>query len=382
VTSKRLSHAIWLVGFLALGGLAAAKAMPAPVAADRAAFTLEDASQHRASQDRASEDRIQLAQAQAQQTPAPDAAAQTDQQGAPEEPIGNVATLTGVATVTRNNTDTPLQLKDDIYLNDVVKTQATSSLSITFNDATTFRLSANAEITIDNYVYEEGGAGNAGTFDIARGTVAFVAAQVAKTGKMEISTPTATLGIRGTTGVVDVPEGVTATSANNVNIKLYPDADGRVGQIEINDRQGARLGALTQGASGFAIRAGAGGARFAAVPIVMSAGRSSPNNAPSAAPIRAGSTPTPRGGKAANSSPARIVRANRAKTAGVSSSNCHRAHPTTGKKTGRKIVKKTAKASSSSRDGRGSCRARARPRSRPIPHSRAQRLARAGTRSL
>jgi hypothetical protein len=270
VTSKRLSHAIWLVGFLALGGLAAAKAMPAPVAADRAAFTLEDASQHRASQDRASEDRIQLAQAQAQQTPAPDAAAQTDQQGAPEEPIGNVATLTGVATVTRNNTDTPLQLKDDIYLNDVVKTQATSSLSITFNDATTFRLSANAEITIDNYVYEEGGAGNAGTFDIARGTVAFVAAQVAKTGKMEISTPTATLGIRGTTGVVDVPEGVTATSANNVNIKLYPDADGRVGQIEINDRQGARLGALTQGASGFAIRAGAGGARFAAVPIVIS----------------------------------------------------------------------------------------------------------------
>ncbi len=214
--------------------------------------------------------RIQLAQAQAQQTPAPDAAAQTDQQGAPEEPIGNVATLTGVATVTRNNTDTPLQLKDDIYLNDVVKTQATSSLSITFNDATTFRLSANAEITIDNYVYEEGGAGNAGTFDIARGTVAFVAAQVAKTGKMEISTPTATLGIRGTTGVVDVPEGVTATSANNVNIKLYPDADGRVGQIEINDRQGARLGALTQGASGFAIRAGAGGARFAAVPIVIS----------------------------------------------------------------------------------------------------------------
>src|SRR6185312_16150440 len=74
----------------------------------------------------------------------------------------------------------------------------------------------------------------------------------------------------GTTGVVDVPAGVTATSANNVNIKLYPDADGRVGQIEINDRQGARLGALTQGASGFAIRAGAGGARFAAVPIAIS----------------------------------------------------------------------------------------------------------------
>src|SRR6185437_3681972 len=216
VTSKRFFHAIWLVGFLALNVFPAARAMPAP-ADSGSALLMENVAP-----------RMRLAQAK---TPAtPDAATVPDQQSAPEEPIGNVATLTGVATVTRNNTDTPLQLKDDIYLNDIVKTQASSSLSITFNDATTFRLSANAEVTIDNYVYEQGGAGNAGTFDIARGTVAFVAAQVAKTGKMEITTPTATMGIRGTTGVVDVPAGVTATSANNVNIKLYPDADGRGGR--------------------------------------------------------------------------------------------------------------------------------------------------------
>ena len=73
-----------------------------------------------------------------------------------------------------------------------------------------------------------------------------------------------------TPGVVDVPEGAAATAANNVNIKLYPDADGRVGHIDVNDRtSGARLGALTQGASGFAIRPGTGGARFAAVPITI-----------------------------------------------------------------------------------------------------------------
>ena len=53
------------------------------------------------------------------------------------------------------------------------------------------------------------------------------------------------------------------------NIKLYPDADGRVGRIEINDRAGARLGLLSTGASGFAIRPGTGGARFAAVPITI-----------------------------------------------------------------------------------------------------------------
>jgi hypothetical protein len=220
----------------------------------------------------------QLAQAQpapAQPaTPAPavpdPAAPAADAQAPVEEPIGNVATVTGSASVVRNNETTPLKVKDDIYSNDVVQTGASSALGITFNDATTFNLKANTQITIDTYVYEDGGKSNAGIFDVAKGTAAFVAAAVAKTGDMKITTPTATLGIRGTTGLVEVPVGAAANNPNNVAIKLYPDADGRVGRIEVNDRAGARLGFLTQGASGFTIRPGAGGARFAAVPLVIS----------------------------------------------------------------------------------------------------------------
>ena len=207
--------------------------------------------------------------APAQAAPDPVAPA-TDAQRPVEEPIGNVATVTGNASVVRNDETTPLKIKDDIYLNDVVQTAANSALGITFNDATTFNLKANAQITIDTYVYEDGGKQNAGVFDVARGTVAFAAAAVAKTGDMKITTPTATLGIRGTTGLVEVPEGAAANNPSNVAIKLYPDADGRVGRIEVNDRAGARLGFLTQGASGFTIRPGVGGARVAAVPLAIS----------------------------------------------------------------------------------------------------------------
>jgi hypothetical protein len=198
------------------------------------------------------------------------AAPAADAQPAVEEPIGNVATLTGSANVTRSNETTPLKPKDDIYLNDIVQTGANSTLGITFNDATTFNLKASTQITIDNYVYEDGGKQNAGIFDVAKGTAAFVAAAVAKTGDMKITTPTATLGIRGTTGLVEVPEGAAANNPANVAIKLYPDADGKVGRIEVNDRAGAQLGFLTQGASGFTIRPGVGGARFAAVPLAIS----------------------------------------------------------------------------------------------------------------
>ncbi|MHC4050569.1 FecR family protein [Bradyrhizobium sp. 25ACV] len=228
-------------------------------------------------------DAIEVAQAQPQAQPAPapsptPSASPTpaaDAQPGAVEPIGNVATVTGIATVIRDKNSYPLRVRDDIYLNDVVQTSSNSTVGITFDDATTFNLSASSKITIDNYVYEDGGKQNSGIFDVGKGTVAFVAAAVAKTGNMKITTPTATLGIRGTTGVVEVPEGAAASSARNVNIKLYPDADGRVGHIDVDDRtSGTRLGALTQGASGFAIRPGAATAgimRFAAVPITIPA---------------------------------------------------------------------------------------------------------------
>jgi hypothetical protein len=206
-----------------------------------------------------------LAEAQAQAPPSP---ATPGSASAPAgEPIGNVATLTGTATVIRNKDSLSLKLKDDIYLNDVLATSANSTLGVTFNDATTFNLTANAKITVDNYVYEDGGKKNSALFDIANGTVAFVAASVASTGDMKISTPSATLGIRGTTGLVEVGQGGAAGGAHN--IKLYPDPDGRVGHIDVSDRNGVRLGSLTQGASGFTLRPGAGG-RMTASPLTIS----------------------------------------------------------------------------------------------------------------
>jgi len=180
------------------------------------------------------------------------------------ESIGQVATLQGIAMVTRGNAaPVTLNASDAIYKKDALQTGANSSLGVTFDDETTFSLSANARLVVDEFVYEEGEKNNAASFNVARGTIAFVASQVAKTGDMKISTPSTNLGIRGTTGVVDVPNNA---AAGDAKIKLYPDADGRVGQIEVFNRQGGRLGALTQGSSAFAIRPGQGG-RFAAVPI-------------------------------------------------------------------------------------------------------------------
>jgi len=186
----------------------------------------------------------------------------SSQQGACDQ-IGQVATLQGSATVARGGPAVALRVNDFVLKNDTLETGVSSTLGVTFDDETTFSLSANTRITINEFVYQQGGSGNAALFTVARGTAAFLASKVASTGDMKIATPIATMGIRGTTGVVDVPE---AGTTGEPRIKLYADADGHVGRIEVFDRQGARLGILSQGSSAFALRAGTGG-RFTAVPF-------------------------------------------------------------------------------------------------------------------
>jgi hypothetical protein len=183
------------------------------------------------------------------------------------DPVGSVATLQGSASVTRNNATSALALRDPVYKSDVLQTNVDGTLGITFDDETTFTLKPNTRLAVDEFVYQEGGSDNAAVFNVVRGTAAFVAAEVAHTGNMRIDTPTSALGIRGTTGLVEVPEG--GAAGGQVSIKLYPDADGRVGRIEVFGRDGTQLGILSRGATGFAIRPGAGG-RFSAAPLQIS----------------------------------------------------------------------------------------------------------------
>ena len=192
----------------------------------------------------------------ASQTPAVDNAAAAEQ-------IGQVATLQGSATVIRAKAAAAaLQVNAPIFLHDTIETAANSTLGVTFDDQTTFSLSANTRIVVDEFVYQEGAAGNAAAFNVAAGGAAFVASLVAKTGTLRISTPVATMGIRGTTGVVEVPQ---SGGTEEPKAKLYKDPDGHLGRIEVFNVQGVRVGILAAEASAFLLLQAADG-RLAAVP--------------------------------------------------------------------------------------------------------------------
>jgi VCBS repeat-containing protein len=121
----------------------------------------------------------------------------------PAAGIGSVVTLTGSATAQRSD-GTVVELTVDSRLaeGDVVETASGSALGIVFDDGAVFTLNADARMVLNELVYEPGGSSNSMLFSMVQGVFAFVAGQVAPTGEMRIDTPAATLGIRGTSGIV------------------------------------------------------------------------------------------------------------------------------------------------------------------------------------
>ena len=120
--------------------------------------------------------------------------------GPPE--VGTVRTLAGAASVQRGGASQPLSTGAPIYLGDVVETDASSTLGIILRDNTVFSLSASARMVMNELVYDPARSDNAMAISLVQGTFVFITGQVAKTGSVAITTPVATMGIRGTTPIV------------------------------------------------------------------------------------------------------------------------------------------------------------------------------------
>ncbi len=95
---------------------------------------------------------------------------------------------------------------DLVYLGDVVQTGADGRLGINFADGSSFNLSSNARMTLNEFVYDPNGKSNSTMFNLTRGTFTFVAGNIAKSGDMKVDTPVATMGIRGTTPRVEISD--------------------------------------------------------------------------------------------------------------------------------------------------------------------------------
>ena len=146
--------------------------------------------------------------------------AQPAVQDVASNPIGKVVAATGSVTIEHVNAVVvqanlasqagQTKVGDLVYQGDVVRTAADGRVSINFTDGTSFNLSNNANMTLNEFVYDPNGKSNSTLFSLSKGTFTFVAGKIAKTGDMKIDTPVATMGIRGTTPHVEISDDGTA----------------------------------------------------------------------------------------------------------------------------------------------------------------------------
>lgn len=121
--------------------------------------------------------------------------------------IGVVEVAKGNSFITRpDGIKAPAKVGDPIFQGDTVETDADGAIGILFLDDSVFSLAEDGLMVIDEMIYDPGTQDGSANFNIAAGVFTFVSGQIAKTGvdSMLITTPSATIGIRGTAGAVRI----------------------------------------------------------------------------------------------------------------------------------------------------------------------------------
>lgn len=116
--------------------------------------------------------------------------------------VGTVTGVQGAATVTQGaGVSRPLNIGDDIFNDDLLETGAGAKLLVTFSDATKLTLGPSAEVVVDEFVYNPNGGTNNAVLRVTAGAMRLVAGAIETAGgpqAVTVTTPVATIGIRGT----------------------------------------------------------------------------------------------------------------------------------------------------------------------------------------
>ncbi|MCB9979441.1 MAG: FG-GAP repeat protein [Rhodospirillales bacterium] len=116
-------------------------------------------------------------------------------------PVGQIDEMDGQATIIRTDgSKEPAAIGTPVYEGDVIETGAHGSVNIVFADETSFAVSENARLAIDEYVYDPANESGETHFSVLRGMFVFTSGLVGREDPddVKIETPMGSIGIRGT----------------------------------------------------------------------------------------------------------------------------------------------------------------------------------------
>jgi hypothetical protein len=119
---------------------------------------------------------------------------------------GIIKIIRGAVQVQRGNGVTPLKVGDRVYAGDRVVTAVDAAAGITLRDDTLMSLGPQSSVVLEQYNFDAAaGSGNVAV-RMLKGTMRYVTGLIGKHApeRQQVTTPTATIGIRGTDFIVDV----------------------------------------------------------------------------------------------------------------------------------------------------------------------------------
>jgi len=112
--------------------------------------------------------------------------------------IGVTAEIENLVTGTVNGINRPVGKDDPVYLDERLSSQADATGQFILHDDTRLALAPNSELTLDRFIYDPARSGGEVVISAVRGAFRFISGKAGKSA-YKIKTPTATIGVRGTT---------------------------------------------------------------------------------------------------------------------------------------------------------------------------------------
>jgi len=122
-----------------------------------------------------------------------------------EAPIGYVKTSEGEAWIVRGER-VAADVGTPLMTHDVIETGADGALGVTFEDNTVISVGPNSRLAIDEYAFDSSAMEGNFLASLQQGSLTATSGDIARTGPdaMQIATPDAILGVRGTFFAVKV----------------------------------------------------------------------------------------------------------------------------------------------------------------------------------
>ncbi len=119
---------------------------------------------------------------------------------------GRIKVVSGTVYLVRAGAQTTAQAGQVVYQADVLRTGSDGRIGVTLKDDTRVSLGPASEVHLDRFSYSPAEGQLALALKVVRGVVAYVSGRIAKLApdSVHIETPTAILGVRGTTLAVRV----------------------------------------------------------------------------------------------------------------------------------------------------------------------------------